>query len=79
MGPMEFINIVRIRSACDYLKRTNDLITDIATRCGFSTFSTFSRNFRKVMGISPNEWRKNPDNYEQQLLKFSHIHYEEGW
>lgn len=77
-SPVEYINLVRIRVACDYLKRTDDYISDIASKCGFSTFSTFSRNFRRITGVSPNEWRKRPENYEQQLLKFR-IHSEKGW
>lgn len=78
MGPMEYLNMVRVQTACDYLKRTDDFIMDIANKCGFATFSSFSRNFKKITGVSPNEWRKRPDNYEQQLLK-SQIHSEEGW
>lgn len=78
MGPMEYINLVRVQTACDLLKRTDDFVTDVANKCGYPTFSTFSRNFKKIMGVSPNEWRKRPDNYEQQLLK-SQIHSEKGW
>lgn len=78
VNPVEYINLVRIRAACDYLKRTDDYISDIASKCGFPTFSTFSRNFRRITGVSPNEWRKRPENYEQQLLKFR-IHSEKGW
>ena len=32
----------------------------------------------RVTGMTPLEWRKRPENYEQQLLKFD-IHSEEGW
>ena len=78
MGPIEYLNMVRIRAACDLLKRTDDFVSDIASKCGFATFSTFIRNFKKIMGVSPNEWRKRPDNYEQQLLK-AQIHMENGW
>ncbi len=78
MGPLEYINLVRVQTACDYLKRTDDSIADIANKCGFPTPSTFNRNFKMIIGISPNEWRKRPENFEQQLLKFS-IHPEEGW
>lgn len=78
ISPMDYVNLIRVQAACDYLKRTDDYIMDIANKCGFPTFSTFSRNFKKVTGVSPNEWRKRPDNYEQQLLK-SQIHSEEGW
>lgn len=64
MGPIEYLNMVRIRAACDQLKRTDDFVTDIANKCGFATFSTFIRNFKKITGVSPNEWRKRPDHYE---------------
>ena len=59
-------------------KMTDQPIADVAHKCGFTTNSTFNRNFRKVTGMTPLEWRKRPENYEQQLLKFD-IHSEEGW
>ena len=78
MSPLEYINTIRIQAACDYLKKTDQPIADIAHKCGFTTNSTFNRNFRQVTGMTPLEWRKRPENYEQQLLKFD-IHSEEGW
>lgn len=78
MGPLEYINMVRIQTACEYLKTTDKSITEIAQLCGFITNSTFNRNFSRLMGVSPSQWRKRPENYEQQLLKFT-IHSEEGW
>lgn len=78
MSPMEYLNLVRIQAACDYLKTTDEQISDIATKCGFFSLSTFNRNFKELTGFSPHEWRKRPENYEQQLLKFR-IHAEEGW
>ncbi len=58
MTPVEYINRVRVRRACDALERTNFSIGDIAAAAGFGTVSTFNRNFRQIMGISPHEWRK---------------------
>lgn len=78
MGPLEYVNSVRIHTACEHLQKTDESITDIAHKCGFTTSSTFNRNFKQVMGVTPMEWRKRPENYEQQLLKFN-IHSEEGW
>lgn len=78
MSPLEYINLVRIRSACEYLKKTDESVAMIAAKCGFTTNSTFNRNFKNVMGVTPVEWRKRPENYEQQILKFE-IHSEEGW
>lgn len=78
MSPLEYINLVRIRMACEELKRTDSPVADIAHKCGFATLSTFNRNFKQMTGVSPNEWRKRPENYERQILKFT-IHSEEGW
>lgn len=78
MTPVEYINWVRIKTACDELKKTNDSIGDIAVRTGFTTLSTFNRNFQKVMGISPHKWRKNPEHYERKLLNYD-IKTQEGW
>lgn len=78
ISPLEYINQVRIRMACEHLKRTDESIAEIAVKCGFSTNSTFNRNFRQLMGVTPMEWRRRSENYERELLKFD-IHSEEGW
>lgn len=61
MPPVKYINQVRIKRACDELKRTNDSINAIASHAGFSTLSTFNRNFRQIMGISPQQLRKQSE------------------
>lgn len=78
MSPLEYLNRVRIHAACEYLKKTDDSIALIQARCGFTVSSTFNRNFRRVTGGSPAEWRNRPENYERQILKFR-IHSEKGW
>ena len=78
MSPLEYINSVRIRAACEFLRKTDDPVAIIAAKSGFSVISTFNRNFRRVTGVSPEEWRKRPENYEQQILKFR-VHPEKGW
>lgn len=78
MSPIEYINLVRINIACDYMRKTNDSISDIATKCGYATASTFHRNFKKITGMSAREWQKNPEVWERQLLKYK-IQAKEGW
>lgn len=78
IGPLEYINLIRIQHACELLRKTDSLISDIAFRCGFPALSTFNRNFKQVLGCSPYEWRKNPENFEQQIFKFD-VHSKEGW
>lgn len=35
-------------------------------------------HFKQMMGVTPVEWRKRPENYEQRLLNYE-IHTEKGW
>ncbi|WP_130836516.1 AraC family transcriptional regulator [Lachnoclostridium sp. Marseille-P6806] len=78
MTPVDYINAVRIRMACERMKRSDEAMNDIAVRCGFLTVSTFNRNFKKFIGVTPYQWKKDPANFESTLLKF-HISAEKGW
>ncbi len=78
MRPVEYINYVRIRAACDMLARTDKSVEEVAISCGFSTPSTFNRNFNQLLEITPNQWRKNPELFERKLLDL-HISAEKGW
>jgi AraC-like DNA-binding protein len=33
-------------------------IASIATKCGFNSLNTFNREFKKIAGISPREYRR---------------------
>jgi len=56
---LEYINRQRIREACKYLSYS-DLPTDeIYVRCGFADLGTFMRNFKKLVGIPPNRYRRS--------------------
>ncbi|MCF7818193.1 MAG: AraC family transcriptional regulator [Kiritimatiellales bacterium] len=58
ISPLKHLMNVRIRSASLRLTTTNDTIATIALECGFYDHSHFTRNFRKIMGVSPKEYRK---------------------
>lgn len=68
MTPVEYINLVRVQKACELMIKSNDSMTVIATKVGFPTPSTYNRNFKKIVGSSPYQWKRNPDNYEGKLL-----------
>ena len=78
MSPVEYINLVRVNIACDFMRKTDDSISDIANRCGYTTASTFHRNFKKITGCAAREWQKSPESWERQLLKYN-IQAKEGW
>jgi AraC-like DNA-binding protein len=54
----EFLAETRISAACDALAETDDPISQIAHKCGFSTLSRFNRCFRKHRETTPRSWRK---------------------
>ena len=56
--PTQHILNVRIRAACNLLATTNDTIASIALESGFYDHSHFIRGFKKKMGVSPSEYRK---------------------
>ena len=53
-----YLNICRIKKATKYIKNGYK-ITAIHGLCGYTDFSTFYRNFKKIMGMSPKEFKKN--------------------
>ena len=57
--PLEYHLKLRIRRACRLLRLTDDPVTRIAFETGFEDSNYFSRQFRKVMGLSPRDYRKN--------------------
>lgn len=78
MPPMEYLNLIRVQKACELMKKTNEPMELIAQKCGFTTPSTFNRNFRKFLNTSPYQWKINPENYEHKLLNFR-ISALKGW
>jgi AraC-like DNA-binding protein len=78
MTPVEYLNQVRIKKACDLIRKTGSSMEEIATKVGFTTTSTFNRNFKRITGTSPYQWKKQPDNYESRLSDFN-ILVEKGW
>jgi AraC-like DNA-binding protein len=54
---VEYINGVRIRRSCVLLKRTSLGVLEIALSVGYNNLSHFNRYFRKIVGMSPREYR----------------------
>jgi AraC-like DNA-binding protein len=49
---------MRVLAACDLLEHTDQSVTEIALEVGFYDHSDFSRQFRKIMGQSPTDYRR---------------------
>lgn len=72
ISPLEYINLVRIQAACHELQKTDKPVDKIREEVGFETASTFNRNFKKLVNMSPNEWRKRKQktaNYHIAIYK----------
>jgi AraC-like DNA-binding protein len=54
----EYINRLRVDKACHLLKVSSSSIIDIAFSVGYNNISFFNRYFKKIMDISPGEYRK---------------------
>ncbi len=79
MAPVEYLNYVRIRNACDLIRKTEYSMEEIAAKVGFTSISTFARNFKRILGVSAYQWKKQPNhNY---ALNYSEVDLsvEEGW
>ncbi len=57
-SPIEYHLRIRIKKASEILCNSGLNITEIAYRTGFEDSNYFSRQFKKIMGVSPLEFRK---------------------
>ena len=53
----DYLNACRIKAATSYIKKGYK-ITAIYGLCGYNDFSTFNRNFNKIIGMPPREYKK---------------------
>jgi AraC-like DNA-binding protein len=52
-----YVNRIRIQKSCLLLKRSTLSIVEIAFSVGYNNLSHFNRYFRRIMGMSPREYR----------------------
>jgi len=54
----DYLNQYRIKKAVEFLSY-GEKLANVSTYCGYNDFSTFYRNFKKYMGVSPSEFIKD--------------------
>lgn len=54
---VEYLNKIRLESASRLLLSTDMTVVDICYECGFGTIRNFNREFKKLFGMSPTEYR----------------------
>jgi AraC-like DNA-binding protein len=57
-SPIDYFIQLKIQRACRLLDRNDQSIVEIAREVGFDDQFYFSRQFKKVMGLSPRDYRK---------------------
>lgn len=57
-APSEYVFTVRIKMASILLRNTEYSILEISMKVGYTTLSSFNRHFKRIMGVSPREWKK---------------------
>lgn len=53
----EYVAWYRVNEACYLLKNTDKTILQTALDCGFESLRSFNRNFKKILGMTPSEYR----------------------
>ncbi|MEF3308669.1 AraC family transcriptional regulator [Paenibacillus sp. GYB004] len=58
VNPLQYLTSIRVKMACRLLLVTEWTLDVIAGKCGYENGFYLSRVFRKTMGVSPSEFRK---------------------
>ncbi|WP_151733002.1 helix-turn-helix domain-containing protein [Paenibacillus tengchongensis] len=56
----DYIRKRRVSSACTQIKNSGLSMTEIALRSGFDSLPSFSKVFKKIVGLPPMEYRRHP-------------------
>lgn len=78
MTPVEYINLIRVQAACDFMKKKDCYMDEVAINVGYQTMSTFNRNFKQIMGISPYQWKKQMDSELGRTERYR-VSAKKGW
>lgn len=58
MSAQEFILRTRVQAACELLAAGAKSAAEIATECGFSDQSAFTRQFKRLIGVTPGSYQR---------------------
>jgi len=71
MSPTDYLNFFRICEACKMMNRRDSQMDVIAADCGFPSVSTFTRNFKKFLSITPYQWKLQQEKHSSRLRDYS--------
>lgn len=80
LSPMDYVNMVRIQKACELMRKSDDSMEQVAAKVGYQTITTFNRNFKKFMGTSPYQWKRNDGGQDEARRSADYrITVRKGW
>lgn len=71
MKPLDYINFVRIQKSCALLIEQNLSVSDIAEKIGYECSSSFIRNFKKIIGCTPYQWKTDEEYAKNKFLDYN--------
>ena len=57
MSLSDFVNDLRVMHVCRMMENSNDKISNIAAKAGFKSQTAFNLAFKKIVGMTPREYR----------------------
>lgn len=60
--PMEFIRLIRMKRAAQYLEKSQRYVSEIAYMVGFNSPKIFARHFKEEFGMTPTEYQQMKQN-----------------
>ena len=71
MKPMDYVNFVRIQRGCALLRETDLTVAMVSDSVGFESVSTFIRNFKRVVGCTPNKWKTDEEYAKNKFMNYN--------
>lgn len=71
MRPMDYVNFVRIQRGCALLRETDLTVALVSEKVGYDSVSTFIRNFKKLIGCTPNRWKTDEEYAKNKFMNYN--------
>jgi len=66
--PLEYVTEWRMQKAMQLLQQNDKKLIEVAQSVGYETDAAFSKAFKRIMGLSPGEYRHNGASTQKQII-----------